>query len=80
VDDPKAAKLFELIRSQQVLLFDMHLDLQALVDCLSMLPDFHQNFEDRKEQLRKEFHEANETVLQDIDAVIRAMKKSNGGS
>lgn len=80
MDDVTAAKLFELLRSQQILLSELHLDVQALIDCLSLVADFRKSFDARKHELELETQEQTREVLESIGTKIRELKNSNGGA
>ena len=82
MDDATAAKLFRLLRSQQVLISELHLDVQALVDCLSQLPDFEHSLQKRKAEIRDspEYQKVFRGTLDSIDTIVQALKKSNGGA
>ena len=80
MDNVTAIKFFQLLRSQQILISDLSLEVQSLIDCLRILPDFEQSRQKQKEAIQREFLEARKIVLEDIDSMIRALKKSNGGA
>ena len=80
MDDLTAVKLFELLRSQQVLISDLSVDVQALIDCLSLLPDFERSFEKRKREVEPVIRKGLQPTLDSIEETIRSLKKSNGGA
>ncbi|MGO8790988.1 MAG: hypothetical protein ACLQVL_26890 [Terriglobia bacterium] len=80
MDDVTAAKFFQILRAQQISISDLSLQVQTLIDCLSLLPDFEVSFEKRKAELSPLLQKGFQPVLDSIEEKIRELKKSNGGT
>ena len=82
MNDPTAVKLLTILRAQQLLIGDLSLEVQALTDCLNTLPDFEKSFEQRKAEILDQpaYQKVLNSTLDNIDSMIQALKKSNGGA
>jgi len=80
VDDVTAARFLQLLRSEALHVSDLSVQIQALVDCLNLVPDFQNSFETRKKEVELSIRATRHSVLDDIDAMILQLKKSNGGA
>lgn len=80
MDNVAAIRILELLRSQAVLIADLHLDVQSLIDCLSLVPDFQKSFDSRRRELELGTQKQRLEALESIDIKIRELRKGNGGA